>query len=410
MVRVGFVVLASPLHDRRYLSELSGRLLGCFGGGVEFAGVFTDESGVGELRGFDGLVAVVGTGGSERVILAVSELGVPVVYVVVPYANSLPAFLEALPLVVGRRVSWVVLESLDDVCGVLRGAYAALVAVARLRGFRLGLVGGVSPWLVYSVVDARSVRRVLGVEVVSVGLEEVVELFRRGCASASVTESVISRALACRVGASAVVEAVRLYAALKALVRKYRLDGLTIKCFDLIGEVGTTACLALALLNDEGVVAACEGDVPAALTMALLKLVSGKPCFMANPAAIRGSKVLFAHCTCPISIGVGYELDTHFETGVGVGVATHFREGEEVTVARLSPKLDRIRVFKGVVVQGTPTSRMHCRTQVLVDLGNAARKIVDESLGNHHILVPGNYVEELKHAARLLGIKAEILA
>ena len=35
---------------------------------------------------------------------------------------------------------------------------------------------------------------------------------------------------------------------------------MTVRCFDLLGRIGTTGCLALAILNAEGIPAACEGD------------------------------------------------------------------------------------------------------------------------------------------------------
>ena len=56
--------------------------------------------------------------------------------------------------------------------------------------------------------------------------------------------------------------ALRIYSALKALVVKYKLDGLTVRCFDLLSTIHSTSCIALALLNNEGIIAACEGDVP----------------------------------------------------------------------------------------------------------------------------------------------------
>ena len=39
--------------------------------------------------------------------------------------------------------------------------------------------------------------------------------------------------------------------------------------FDIVKTCGTTSCLALALLNDEGIVAGCEGDMQTLLSMFL---------------------------------------------------------------------------------------------------------------------------------------------
>lgn len=48
-------------------------------------------------------------------------------------------------------------------------------------------------------------------------------------------------------------------------------------------DLQTTGCLALSALLDEGIVAGCEGDLPAALTMSWMQAVTGQASFMANP-------------------------------------------------------------------------------------------------------------------------------
>ena len=45
------------------------------------------------------------------------------------------------------------------------------------------------------------------------------------------------------------------------------LDACVVRCFDLVTDLRTTGCLALSWLLDQGVVAGCEGDIPATLTM-----------------------------------------------------------------------------------------------------------------------------------------------
>ncbi|MFA6664598.1 MAG: hypothetical protein WCS21_09870, partial [Lachnospiraceae bacterium] len=57
----------------------------------------------------------------------------------------------------------------------------------------------------------------------------------------------------------------QIYLALKVIIKKYNLKGFTLRCFDLLTAVKNTGCLALAKFNSEGVIATCEGDVPAML-------------------------------------------------------------------------------------------------------------------------------------------------
>ena len=53
--------------------------------------------------------------------------------------------------------------------------------------------------------------------------------------------------------------------ALRSLVAEERLDAPTLCCFDLIGARAFSGCLVLSALNDEGVAAGCEGDLPSAM-------------------------------------------------------------------------------------------------------------------------------------------------
>jgi L-fucose isomerase-like protein len=123
------------------------------------------------------------------------------------------------------------------------------------------------------------------------------------------------------------------------------LQGLTIRCFDLLTAVHNTGCLALARLNSEGLVAGCEGDVPAMLSMMIARSLLGVSGFQANPARIdpESGEMLFAHCTIPFNLVERYEYDTHFESGIGVGIHGEFPEGP-VTVFKLSGRMDRFFV------------------------------------------------------------------
>lgn len=72
------------------------------------------------------------------------------------------------------------------------------------------------------------------------------------------------------------IKAMRLYRAIKRIVEEERLSAITLSCFRLIDQTGTTGCLALALLNDEGIIAGCEGDLQSVFTMLAVKVLTGK--------------------------------------------------------------------------------------------------------------------------------------
>ena len=43
---------------------------------------------------------------------------------------------------------------------------------------------------------------------------------------------------------------------------------------------------SIALLNDDGLTATCEGDIAALITMHIVRLLTGQPSFQANPSRI----------------------------------------------------------------------------------------------------------------------------
>jgi L-fucose isomerase-like protein len=79
-------------------------------------------------------------------------------------------------------------------------------------------------------------------------------------------------------------DAVRVYLALKEVVAEHELDALTVRCFDLVLELETTGCFALAQLTDEAIIAGCEGDLVSTVGLLWAHELLGETPWMANPA------------------------------------------------------------------------------------------------------------------------------
>ena len=157
---------------------------------------------------------------------------------------------------------------------------------------------------------------------------------------------------------------------MKAITENYQLKGFTLRCFDLLTAVKNTGCLALARLNAEGLVAGCEGDVPAMLSMIIVRALFGISGFQANPSTIdpETGEILLAHCTIPLDMVERYELDTHFESGIGVGVRGFMKEGP-VTIFKVSGDLQRHFIAEGTLVRNQQKPDL-CRTQQIIQLSD----------------------------------------
>jgi len=370
------VVVGSPVHGADHLGALAAPYLAALEplGGRRAAA----PPGPGGLP----CLFLVATGGSERALLDAWGGEGPLFLLAHPGHNSLPAALEALPAARrqggrGRILYW---DGPGDEAGrqATAAAVADLEAAATLRRARLGMVGPPSDWLVASRPDPAVVRRVWGPEVVSVGMERFLA--------------------ACRAAAFEGAGGGGVEAALRAVVREERLDALTVRCFDLIGALDATACLALSSLNDEGVVAGCEGDVPSALAMIWVRRLLGLASWMANPARLdaSGGTVTLAHCTVPRTLVTAAREDTHFESGRGRALAGEVPPGP-VTLLRLGgAALERLWLAEGEVVASGSEPDL-CRTQATVRLEpGVVEGLLGDPLGNHLVLVRGHHAGRLR--------------
>ena len=351
------------------------------------------------------LLFFVLTGGTERELLDVWEerggTDEPLLLITHPSQNSLPAALEALGRVrqLGGRGRILYLRGqCDAACfAAIDAAVRDLEAHARLRSTRIGIVGAPSDWLVASSPDPKTVQATWGPHLVDIPLERLRSEYAAGTGDALALE-ILTEAETSSVETTAVGEAADLEGALQRIVEDEQLDSLSVRCFDLITELGTTACLALSHLNDAGMMAACEGDAVSNVAMLWARELLDVVPWMANPARIDEGEgmLLLAHCTVPRRLVETYDLTTHFESKIGVGIAGEVPAGD-VTLIRIGgTNLDELWLQEGEIVRGPHDDEL-CRTQVHVLVGSEAiRNLLSDPLGNHIVLVPGHHEERLR--------------
>ena len=354
------------------------------------------------------LAVFVATGGTERQILedAGFDASEPALLLAHPGHNSLPAALEVLARLqqLGIRGQVHYLRGPADAEGLARLAGAVHDRSVRraLLESRIGLVGEPSDWLVASSPALETVRSVWGPTVVPIPLEAILS---------EPDERIVAdgEALArdFRKGAGALLEpaeaglpaAGRVHAALRRVVDAERLDAVAVRCFDLVLRQRTTGCLALAHLNDQGVIAGCEGDLVATVALLWLRRLTGKTAWMANPSRVdldRGVLSL-AHCTVPRSVGGTYRLRSHFESGLGVALQGALPTGP-VTLVRIGgARMEELRAVDGTLLRNTDHPDL-CRTQVEVEVGQGTlQDLLARPLGNHLVVAWGHHAAALAH-------------
>lgn len=269
-----------------------------------------------------------------------------------------------------------------------------------LEGKRLGVVGRPSDWLISSDVDYRKAYDTLGVELIDIPMEELLFEFEKGQMEPlpalkglntpkfgkPITEETFTRSLL-------------VYSALKRIVAKYHLNGLTLRCFDLLTAIQNTGCMALAILNSEGIIGTCEGDVPTMLSMAAGQALCSTPGFQVNLSKADRDELLFAHCTVPLNMVKDYTYDTHFESSIGVAVHGELPEGP-ATLLKIGSDLTHF-VVRDVELAANQYEGNLCRTQIIIKADGLKDYMLHEPLGNHHVIFLGHHAQEIKEKLRV---------
>ena len=342
-------------------------------------------------------VVFIASGGTEnRFVELWDSLPRPVYLLTDGKHNSLAASLEISAWVRSRGESCEILHGdPDDVAERLGDLAAVEHAMHVLAGSRFGVIGKPSDWLIASSIDRDELAARYGTKMEDVELEE---LYRYVDAVApedarTVAEQTKRRsAEILEPDVSALEQAAAIYLGLKQLVSDRGLTAVTLRCFDLVSHFHNTGCLALALLNDEGIMAGCEGDEQALFTVVAANALTGEIPFLANPAALdtEQNAVEVAHCMVATRAVRAFRLRSHFETGVGVAIEGEHEPGA-VTLSRIGGALLNRGWVSEAETEAATHSEERCRTQLRLRLDRDVHYFTDAAVANHHVAVRGRW-------------------
>lgn len=392
--------LTSALHDENAVAAVTSEFLSSLHIDYDLKG--TDYTDYGS-HDFD--LIYVRTGGTEGIFLRLlpqlqAQSKKPFYLLTSGKSNSLAASMEILSYLRLHGFKGEIIHGSSEYAAKrINTLSVAAEAKRKLQGTRLGIIGQPSDWLISSHADKDKVRSLLGIDLVDIPMQELLNVISYTPVKEQVSECSPDESIN-----KYMPGAIQIYDALKTIVERHRLQGFTLRCFDLLTAVHNTGCMALARLNTEGIVAGCEGDVPALLSMTIVQALTGVNSFQANPSCINPEtgQMVFAHCTIPLNLVERYELDTHFESGIGVGIRGYMKEGP-VTIFKVSGDLQRCFIAEGQLVCNESKPDL-CRTQLLVLLSDPSQTsyFLTNPIGNHHIILPGHHKPLLEEIVKNL--------
>ena len=396
-MKVKIYPIQSQLHNQNVLNESTSTLIHSLEDENLSIAIENDASKLYEDS--DLVLILVQSGGSENLFIKnFAQFKEPYYLLTYGVNNSLAASLEILAFLKNHNLKGEVLHGDTD---YIRSRIKALAPQEPVKkgSANLGLIGRSSDWLISSDVDPKTALEKFDVNLVYIPIQELVDEYNK-LDSFEIYDSLKDK----KFDPKEISKAESLYNAIKVLVKKYNLSGFTIRCFDLLGTLKTTACLALSHFNDEGIIATCEGDVPSMLGMYVAQKLLKEAAFQCNPSRIdtKNNEILLAHCTIPCNICKSFVLDTHYESGIGVGIHGEVKEGD-ATIFRLNSALTECFVEEGSIKNNQYENKL-CRTQIICNFPELD-KILKTPLGNHELIILGHHKKALVEYFESVGIK-----
>ena len=338
------------------------------------------------------------SGGSERRALELADPERPVLLLSIRGNNAYAAATEVMAWMVNNGRVAVLSDALDAYeSGLIRNWQKVAGAMQGLSGIRAGLLGTVSEWLVASDVSAVTLRDRFGIELCGIPWNGLPDYSREDP----------DPALMARFSGQpteGLEDAARVLSLLRKAISRDRLQAIAVECFSLVQQRKVTACLALAQLNAEGMVAACEGDLASLAGMMAGKSVTGVAPWMANTTRLTDKTLILSHCTASFDFMSSVHLQTHYETGYSLAIAGRV-DADCVTLFRLNDRLDRAFIAEGRVISH-PQIADACRTQAEIELSEHQIVLLREKpLGNHLLVVPFKCEEIFRLLCRYKNIE-----
>ena len=339
-------------------------------------------------------LVLIASGGSENYFLEnIDKLKEPFYLLTTGKNNSLAASLEILTYLNNNNLDG---EILHGNINYIASRINNLLVKENNIPINLGVIGEPSDWLIASSPNKDKVLKLFNVKLIDISLDELISLYKQEEGFNNNLEGYDLNELN---------KANKLYFAFCIIKNRYNLQGLTVRCFDLLDTIHTTGCFSLAELNAKGIIGTCEGDISALISMYLIRKWFNESSFQANPSKIDvdNNVIELAHCTCPFDMISSFKYDSHFESGIGVAIKGEFFT-KDVTVFRLSSDLKRFYVGEGKIVNNLNDPRQ-CRSQIRIKMNDDIDVLLREPCGNHHIVFYGHHKDEILDKLNRLGLK-----
>jgi len=289
----------------------------------------------------------------------------------------------------------------------------AVTTAKKLKGMKIAQIGYTPPGFVDATGYEEELRKKLGVDIVRLDVSEILTEVQK-ISVAEAEEALSQIRYTVKVGKEELLKSVKVSLALQKLFAKNQLKAGALRCLpELQGYA--FPCLGVSRLTDDGKPVTCEGDLPAAITLAILQELTGNvsTVFDCDSIGTQDNVVNLWHCgQLPTSLAASEKEivvmpPTYLGQVNGPGAILSFSvKPGKVTLAKLDRRGEKMLIASGsTVTPDNPPEGAYARVKLDTNVLDFVRTVSKEGIEHHICLAQGNVTAELAILCMISGIQ-----
>jgi L-fucose isomerase-like protein len=344
----------------------------------------------------------------------------------------LPGLLESYGDMIrlGKKTFFVIGSPIEDqVIDQIGKLVNACTAIKKLRRSRLGVAGGQNLGQTDTTYSEFHMRNIVPA-LLHLDMLEVLQELRRvdENEARSIAESVIKKVGRVEVGEEHVLGAAKAYLAIREVVKKHKLDAITLREWPEAPIENFTMSLANALLDEQGIPCVSECDIPSTILWLVYRALSEDPVWLCEFEWVddveKNTAILQHNCEAPFRLAKSLKDITITYTGFvewfggrkgGANIQLELKPGK-VTIAKIDgrPINGRIRAMITTGhIDASPYPPVDGVSRGYIKFDCSVKELVDtwvtRGFGHHVVLSYGDHKDELAAIFDLMNLDTTVM-
>ena len=290
-----------------------------------------------------------------------------------------------------------------------------LDAIRILKAFstsRIGLIGGRAHGFFNLDFDEKDLKKQLGVTIMKFELEEIYAQETNDERVEQRKKQIESTFEIGTISVEQLDKLSQLVEKLDAFTKKNELTALAVRCWpEFAANYGISPCAAMSILQSEGKIIACEGDVFGCLSMVAHEAIGAETPYFADLSQVNFEEdfALLWHCgVAPCNLWDGKcvrSLDTYFAGGKGITADFVMKSGK-LSILRIDYAPGEYRVFlqsAEAIPMQKELKGTYAKVKFIDNVKDVIEKVIYNGIAHHISVVYGDYIRPLEIFTKIKG-------